>query len=931
MAASTTAGQIGSEATPADFVAALIECTREWLRVLKPTGSLWVNLGDKYSGSGKGGAPSKSSTLAGNGHIGGGPKLRSLADAGASKPVGAPQKSLLGLPWRYALRLHRRSRPDPAGRGDLDKPNGLPESVTDRVRRSHEQWFHFVKQPRYFSAVDEIREPHRDPRADKAMSWEDRKARGDAMRQGEQSGTFGAGIAASPLGKLPGSVWEIASQPLTVPKDLGIDHFAAFPMEWPRRIVLGWSPPGICVECGQGRRPVIEKEGESTYAKLGKLHAQNKDVTRYKDEWNTVTANGSVPHFESRQARIAGYACACSEPTAPTRPAVVLDPFSGTGTTALVASVLGRRGIGVDMSADYCRLAQWRTTDPKQLARAARPARSLDRPLDTSIGSAAMTTDTTSADVKAIQDRNATGRGAVIAAANLAAANSIDPSQDTAAMVEAAFMALADHWIAEADLVAAAKKKGHVTLAKELRDAASRVRGFAVGLTTRPSTMPPAPACEHDAEHRSLRKDGSILCTHCQTVIDVPGNLDEVVAALPTDDPVRDAFATYLDPSILTEVPGQPGEHFEWTPPTDPAARFEAIATTTGDDLFTSPASEEQNLRDIIGPLGASPQSVVDPSPFTSPSVPWLNRRPVASLSWPAVYEASKQLASSHDRRDHVSHSYVEGYESCSLSSMLRDASKHNLIGAQRPSWSQIGGSAFHAVVAQIEMHALAGVELVADWEEYFEAAVKAQMEALAGTPYADHATWYVSNKGKEGYDWWRVEGAKMLDLYTKHHNSDYRSKVATFKIFDTTPVIEYPYEMTVRSLDGGTGITAKGFIDIARLDLATFVLTVCDYKTGARDPLSTFQLGEYAHALLSTMGIAHEPQDRPVMGSYWLARKGIYTTPVKVIQAHPLAELQYRYDAAQRGTKANVFAPHVTNMCKSCSVRDYCPTQAQS
>ena len=50
----------------------------------------------------------------------------------------------------------------------------------------------------------------------------------------------------------------------------------------------------------------------------------------------------------------------------------MLDPFGGTGTTALVADVLGRDGISVDMSADYCRLAQWRTTDPKQRARAAR-------------------------------------------------------------------------------------------------------------------------------------------------------------------------------------------------------------------------------------------------------------------------------------------------------------------------------------------------------------------------------------------------------------------------------------------------------------------------------------------------------------------------------------------------------------------------------
>jgi hypothetical protein len=54
----------------------------------------------------------------------------------------------------------------------------------------------------------------------------------------------------------------------------------------------------------------------------------------------------------------------------PTRPAVVLDPFSGTGTAPLVASALGRIGIGVDRSADYCRLAKWRTTDPGERAKA---------------------------------------------------------------------------------------------------------------------------------------------------------------------------------------------------------------------------------------------------------------------------------------------------------------------------------------------------------------------------------------------------------------------------------------------------------------------------------------------------------------------------------------------------------------------------------
>jgi hypothetical protein len=72
---------------------------------------------------------------------------------------------------------------------------------------------------------------------------------------------------------------------------------------------------------------------------------------------------------EGVTAAITGYACACPESTAPTRPAVVLDPFGGTGTTAMVAKALGRHGISVDLSADYCRLAEWRTNDRDQLAK----------------------------------------------------------------------------------------------------------------------------------------------------------------------------------------------------------------------------------------------------------------------------------------------------------------------------------------------------------------------------------------------------------------------------------------------------------------------------------------------------------------------------------------------------------------------------------
>ena len=271
-------GQIGAEPTPEQFVDALLAATREMMRVLKPSGSIFVNLGDKYAGSnGQSGGTGAASPISGAKAAHGDVSVRRGFVA-----RGAPAKSLIGVPWRYAIRCI-----DELGlilRAEIvwAKPNGLPESVTDRVRRSHEQWFHFTKAPRYFSAIDEIREPHA------AVSLKRAQPHRANVKAHEDSHTVNMTQACNPLGRLPGSVWTIPTEPLKVDPALGVDHFAAFPTEWPRRIILGWSPP-----------------------------------------------DGTV-----------------------------LDPFSGTGTTAGVAKALGRTGIGVDMSADYCRLAEWRTNGP---------------------------------------------------------------------------------------------------------------------------------------------------------------------------------------------------------------------------------------------------------------------------------------------------------------------------------------------------------------------------------------------------------------------------------------------------------------------------------------------------------------------------------------------------------------------------------------
>jgi DNA modification methylase len=348
------AGQIGAESTPAEYVAALLDCTAEWMRVLKPEGSLWVNLGDKYTNRTRGAWAGSSDGYTSR-----------PATPRYVRPKGIPEKSLMGLPWRYALGCI-----DDLGlilRAEViwSKPNGLPESVTDRVRRSHEQWFHFTQASRYFSAVDEIREAHEMRPQRRPNGHQQRQKLGVLPAQTySTSARDEKGVDGHPLGKLPGSVWEVPTQPLRVPSGLEVDHFAAFPMEWPRRLILGWSPAGICTVCGEGRRPLAERAVAGA-APTRRIPGAGRDpLSRHGQADAGSTLRGQ------HRATITGYACACPTAAAPSRPAVVLDPFGGTGTAALLATVLGRNGISVDRSADYCRLAAWRTTDPGERARA---------------------------------------------------------------------------------------------------------------------------------------------------------------------------------------------------------------------------------------------------------------------------------------------------------------------------------------------------------------------------------------------------------------------------------------------------------------------------------------------------------------------------------------------------------------------------------
>ena len=164
-------GQLGLDKTPEAYVVKLVEVFREVRRVLKADGTLWLNLGDSYAGSGQGWMK--------DGTVAGGPKQKTnlgsvqrIADTvGFDKPRnyissrqdnGLKPKDLVGIPWRVAFALQADGW---YLRSDIiwHKPNPMPESVTDRPTKAHEYLFLLSKNERYYYDAEAIAEPVLNP------------------------------------------------------------------------------------------------------------------------------------------------------------------------------------------------------------------------------------------------------------------------------------------------------------------------------------------------------------------------------------------------------------------------------------------------------------------------------------------------------------------------------------------------------------------------------------------------------------------------------------------------------------------------------------------------------------------------------------------------------------------------------------------------
>ena len=225
-----TSDQLGLEPTPEEYVTNLVKVFQEVHRVLKPSGTVWLNLGDSYAGSNsdKHSSPNKNTLSAKMGQTYGGIEKSIKAKVPGLKP-----KDLIGIPWRVAFALQADGW---YLRSDIiwQKPNPMPESVKDRPTKSHEYIFLLTKSRKYYYDADAIKEPT--VSQDKYKRDRDNP---DYKFNNTPGRTKMSGLKDNKYTrKNKRDVWSINTKPY---KEA---HFAVFPEEIPMNCIKAGSPKG---------------------------------------------------------------------------------------------------------------------------------------------------------------------------------------------------------------------------------------------------------------------------------------------------------------------------------------------------------------------------------------------------------------------------------------------------------------------------------------------------------------------------------------------------------------------------------------------------------------------------------------------------------------------------------------------------------------
>lgn len=330
-------GQIGLEATPAEFIAVMVNVFEEVRRVLRPDGTCWINMGDSYAtGAGRvgnhpgGGAQGEAWRGSRGGHEG--KQAYSVGARGAgqlTQPNRMPQpglkaKDLVMMPHRLAIALQD------AGwwvRQDIvwSKPNPMPESVRDRCTKSHEYIFLLTKSAKYFYDAEAVKEP-------------------------------AAGFADHPRNSFGTKDYEVPGQKpqKRTARGVGFGHGTDAAERERGRVLKGNAKSfrgGGVYTAGAAFDNDADVDRDTHGNTANETGLRNK-----RSVWTMATHSFAEAHFATFPPELPTNCILAGCPPG----GIVLDPFFGAGTTGLVADRLQRDCIGIELNPAYAEIARKR-------------------------------------------------------------------------------------------------------------------------------------------------------------------------------------------------------------------------------------------------------------------------------------------------------------------------------------------------------------------------------------------------------------------------------------------------------------------------------------------------------------------------------------------------------------------------------------------
>ena len=545
---------------------------------------------------------------------------------------------------------------------------------------------------------------------------------------------------------------------------------------------------------------------------------------------------------------------------------------------------------------------------------------------------------------------------AMVAFGESASLDRLDPAASRAGLTSFC-RALAGQWRALADLWTRSKRRGwqgEATMLRKHADAVERVAKDLDALGAEPASPRREPLAPPFGEPVDVAKLDELVAGRATMTATVAA-IDDAVAAgasAPWESGERDRMATELAEETMNDrkalhdyLSGAVDQLPDW-PGRDADPKPGAFAELPVGNMLQVHADAERATVEgdaLTAPTVLTADPFSDPAPYApAPRTPDGGRKVtfLELLTPPDAATLERRAA----LFDHWSFSQLEAFEDCGARYRMQRVEQV----AQVPQWALVGGNAFHAAVAEVELDMTQPVTWPDDaalgvvWNRVFHTEI-AKVAADAGGMPMDQ--WRASKQGKEGYDFWRVEGERMLVMYVDQRRRlvEAAERVgATPRKLWTVPdtphssepalAVELPFSFTVRGPMGE--LRVDGILDQAWM--ADGNMLVHDLKSGSKMPDDTFQLGVEAWGVVARVTppelFAADPRAAAellpgrIIGAFYDARKGIYTTPVDLLEAHPWDEVVYRFHAAEAGRRAAAYTPRRSSFCGGCSVRYACP-----